>query len=180
MQQNALMYGLGGLIVIAGGVGLWMYTAGMSAPQEAAVADIQQNAQPEVQVEHTSLTSLLATSGSRQCTFESSTPNSTSSGTVYIADGRMRGDFTSSASGATVESHMIVENDTSYVWSSAMPQGVTLPLASMSAQGGASESIDPNAQIDYTCDAWNTDEHMFTLPADVTFQDLSSFMPGTF
>lgn len=173
MGQNSLIYGLGALVLVAAGAGWWMYTTGMPAQNGGAAVVTS-----EPTTERTSLTQLLGSTGSQKCTFESSTNNSSSSGAVYVAGGQLRGDFISTTNGIAVESHLIIKDDTSYVWSSALPQGIQIPLASMSVGSGVEGSVDPNAELDYSCNTWSADASVFTLPTGVEFQDLSSFMPG--
>jgi hypothetical protein len=139
-----------------------------------AVAESQQapeSNQPQ------SLKSLIAYQGTQKCTFENSTENSDSSGTVYVANGEMRGDFTSTAQGQTFDSHMIVKGNTSYVWGSSMPGGFKMSFDSMAAPGGSSNSgaVDPNAPVNYSCGSWDADASLFELPASVEFRDLTSF-----
>ncbi len=131
-----------------------------------------------------SLKDLMAR-GTSKCTVSNSVANSESTGTVYIGDGKMRGDFETVMTGQemTIESHMINDGEFIYTWSNAMPQGVKLPVdkANMSGQPNApqNDQIDMyNADVSYECDSWSVDEKQFELPKSVTFVDISTMMPG--
>lgn len=135
----------------------------------------------------TSLTDLLSGGKSQMCTYEYQDPQSgTVKGVVYVSEGKMRGDFTTSASGKPYSGSMI--NDTKYVytWSTGNKQGfktqVTADVKKLIAEGSGSassnqqQSIDTNAKYDYKCSNWSTDNSKFTPPGDVKFTDYSSMM----
>ena len=169
MQNKTILYGVGALVVVALGVGAFMMMGkGASGPLSQTP-----------QTQNTTLKNLFAMGGSNKCTFTSGTQNSQSEGTVYIAGGQMRGDFTSVAAGKTVMSHMVVKENTSYMWSDAMPQGIKMSFEAMATQSDANpqSTVNPEAQAEYSCSAWSADASMFTLPSGTTFQDMSSMMP---
>ncbi|KND51451.1 MAG: hypothetical protein ABA06_04050 [Parcubacteria bacterium C7867-001] len=130
------------------------------------------------------LQSLMGLTGSMKCDVATAAGPSQSSGTVYITNGKMRGDFnsTSAATGeAVIESHMIRSGGFMYTWSSAAPQGVKFSeeaIASASSQSSGQGSVDPNAQVTYSCSLWAADEAQFTPPSTVSFIDMSAMMPG--
>jgi hypothetical protein len=168
-MQTSLLYVLGIIVVAALGAGAFFMTRGTSGMQATSTPQDMQQAQS------TSLIALLTSPNPQRCTFSSSTANATSSGTVYTANGQMRGDFTSFSQGKTIESHMIVHSGTSYVWSDALPSGYKMAFnASSSAQSMQSVMADPNAQIDYSCAPWSADPTLFTLPAAIEFRDIEA------
>ncbi|HVU80186.1 MAG TPA: hypothetical protein VHD37_02370 [Candidatus Paceibacterota bacterium] len=184
MQNPAVMWGIGAVVVVAGGLGIWLYGGAGTGTGSASLSGAVEQGQTAAESEKPqTLKSLIAYQGTQKCTFENATANSSSSGTVYVANGQMRGDFTSVAQGKTFDSHMIVKGNTSYVWGSSMPGGFKMSFDSMAAPSGSSGgSVDPNAPVNYSCGAWSADESMFELPASVQFQDLTNFtvpaMPG--
>jgi len=129
--------------------------------------------------EKSSLKNLLTRSGSHMCTFDETTANSQNSGTVYISNGRMRGDFTSVISGKTVQSHMIAMQNESYVWTDETKQGFKMML-DQSAQGQAqqNQSVDINAELNYNCTSWSEDSNKFNLPSDIKFTSMQEMMGG--
>ncbi|MEK7631045.1 MAG: hypothetical protein AAB417_03400 [Patescibacteria group bacterium] len=125
----------------------------------------------------TSLKALLAVNSPQKCTFTNKVENSDSSGTVYVMRGRMRGDFTSVAAGKIENSHMIVENDKSYVWSESMAQGMMMNFADFDKPENKQQgTTDVNKEVDYSCSAWSPDEGVFQRPANVEFVDLKAMM----
>ena len=177
-------------LVVVGGV-VWYSMSGQSsmpaANTSAAPTDpAATSASAEPTSGKMSLKDLMSLGRDQKCTFTEKTANSDSSGTVYVGGGKMRGDFTSIASGMTIQSHMIAMGQKGYLWTSAMPkQGFTFTLPDPSAPSAApanSSAPDYNQQLDYSCSAWTVDASMFALPAGITFSDMSALMhvtPGT-
>lgn len=130
-----------------------------------------------------SLRSLLGLGQNTMCTFSSTTGDTTSSGTVYIAsDGDMSGQFEiKTGTKTTFTSNMIVKDDISYLWSGN--QGAKMNVAELKgdakaqAQGG-SEYVDLDAEMNYDCSAWVRDESKFTVPSTVNFIDLDVLLKG--
>lgn len=116
--------------------------------------------------------------GNARCTVSSETNGVTSGGTVYVADNRVRGDFTSTLpQTGPVESHMIVRDGFIYTWSSMAPQGMKMAVNNESEAGVSSDPQQPSpyeAQYSYECDAWSPDESQFTVPSTVTFMEFSA------
>ncbi len=171
MQHKALVYVVGLVAVAILGAGAWLiFSKGTfpgSLPTQA----------PETQ--NTTLKNLMAMSGSHQCTFLTATAQTSSSGTVYIANGQLRGDFSSFVAGQTTKSHMIVKDATSYVWTDASTEGFKLAFEAVATQSDATPqaTVDPNAQVEYACSTWTPDEGLFVLPTTVTFRDMSDLIP---
>jgi len=125
----------------------------------------------------TSLKALLAVSSPQKCTFTEKVENSESSGTVYAMHGRMRGDFTSLAAGKTINSHMIVDSDTSYVWSESAPQGMMMKFSDFDKPENKQQgATDVNKEVNYSCNAWSPDESVFVRPGDIKFMDMQGMM----
>lgn len=123
---------------------------------------------------------LIARGGDHVCTFDQTVENSRSTGTVYISNGKMRGDFKSdvSASGTnmSVESHMISDGEFMYTWSSMMPTGFKMAVVQNTTADGTTptsqQMFDANMKLSYDCDPWTTDVSKFTLPSAVTFTEI--------
>ena len=171
-MNKTIMYVVGGIVVVGGiAVFLMNKTAGPVAPGGDANTPA-----PGAQM---SMRELLGFGGAQRCTFTNKVENSESSGVVYVSGGKMRGDFTSLAAGQAIQSHMIVDGETSYVWSDAAPQGMKISFADMNAQGGTNsgQSVDVNEKVGYSCGAWAVDANVFALPTGVTFSDLGAILP---
>jgi FecR protein len=116
---------------------------------------------------------------SEKCTFNFTYAQGSSEGTVYLADGKMRGDFkvNVTAAGVTnmaIESHMVRENDYTYVWTSASPVGFKMQTTGdLPGSIGNSGSFDYNQLLDYNCTGWSGGDATFALPAGVNFTALN-------
>lgn len=117
-----------------------------------------------------SLKDLLTKGVAQSCTFS----NEGSNGTVYVAGGKMRGDFDAVTEGKTVKSHMIVDGNTSYIWMDGEKTGFKMSFDPATQSEGSAESTTPGsfdagADMNYKCGAWINDGSLFKLPADVSF-----------
>ena len=171
-MNKTILYAVGGIVVV--GAGAYFL---MNKPAGPATPGGDTNTPtPGASM---SMKELLGLGGAQRCTFTNTVENSESSGVVYVAGGKMRGDFTSLAAGQTVQSHMIVDGETSYVWSDAMPQGMKMSFANMESQAGTNsdKSVDVNKEVNYSCGAWTVDAGVFALPAGVEFSDLGALLP---
>lgn len=122
------------------------------------------------------LKSLLTSGVAQTCTFTNQ-KQATTNGTIFVAGGKMRGDFTSTNQGQTVSGHIILNAGYSYVWTDMTKQGMKIALTEQQASGSAnSQSMDVNQTVSYSCKPWAPDASKFTLPADITFTTFT--MPG--
>ncbi len=166
-----------GAVIVVGGI--IMFTAGRQSgsPGTASVSGVMQDKNQAP----TSLKALFALGTSQKCTFSNSTDVAQSSGEVYVTSGKMRGDFSSVAAGQTVQSHMIVDKDTSYVWTNATNQGFKMSFENMTmpkSETTAKQTVDLNQSLDYSCNAWSPDESLFNLPAGISFNSMTDMMKG--
>lgn len=122
-----------------------------------------------------SLKALIAQGVSQSCTYNSDK----SQGTIYMSGGKVRADINTTVGSVSEKAHMLMMNNTSYVWMDGKstgfkmaydPNATPVPGASPSTtQGG----IDPNQSMNYNCGAWVTDASVFTVPAGVNFTTFS-------
>lgn len=153
-----------------------MNHGGAGSPESNTVAGTQTSAAPM------SLKDLFTAGVSQTCTFSNN--DGASSGKIYLTAGHMRGDFTSTSNGETVTSHMITDGTTSYVWTDNPLQGFKMSFASMTSASSSSGSAtashpgspDVNQPTNFSCTPGSVDQSEFTLPTNVTFQDLSAMM----
>ena len=97
--------------VVVGVIGIVVVVAGlfMFAPKSDKVVNDNTLPPPATGSKPmVSMKELIASNISQKCTFTSSTETSQSHGDVYVANGKMRGDFESTikASGKVMKSHM--------------------------------------------------------------------------
>jgi len=120
---------------------------------------------------------LLALGQSVQCTFSHNDgKGNISAGTVYMTSGgtQIRGDFTVTSPVAG-EVHMIRTSGYTYLWGPMMPQGIKTKVTNETElTQGDNGGIDEDTE--FACQAWGVDNSKFTLPAGVTFMDMSASM----
>lgn len=121
--------------------------------------------------------SFIKNGGSYQCTVHQYMSDIDNSGTVYVSDGKMRGEFSTIAEGRTVNSSIIVRDGFTYMWNNFMSQGfkVAVPETFAGASFESSGTYMWNAEQigEYDCQPWTTDETKFSLPGNITFQALT-------
>src|SRR3989344_7392340 len=169
MNKTAL-FALVGIIVIAGGAYLIIGRGGAPTSQEANVTS---------RSEQKSISELIASGVPQKCAFESTDETSANSGTVYVGNGAMRGDFTSPVDDKIVMSHMIIRDNKSYIWMDDTTTGFMTALNAPAPQTQTQpNSVDADQKLNYSCESWSVDASLFNLPTTVTFSDLSA-LTGT-
>ncbi len=175
-MSKHLIIGLAAAVVVAGG-GYYFYTAGSS---DSMMSESEPTSLSG------SMKDLLARTNS-QCTVSNKTENSESTGTVYVGNGKMRGDFktvTSQPVAMTIESHMISDGTTVYTWSDQAPQGFKMAVnesGNAETQPSAPEQDQVgmyNAKVAYDCSTWKVEEEKFTVPSTIQFMDVAALTKG--
>lgn len=116
-----------------------------------------------------SLKSLMTSALPQTCTFSTQKQASTN-GTIYVSGGKLRGDFTSTNQGQTINGHMLVDSGFSYIWTDLNKQGMKVAITEAQVNTAAnSQAMDLNQDVSYSCKPWVADESKFTLPTDITF-----------
>ncbi|MDP2632966.1 MAG: hypothetical protein Q8P25_04580 [Candidatus Curtissbacteria bacterium] len=124
------------------------------------------------------LKNLLSGGKSQQCTYSNTQDSASVEGTIYIADGKMRGDYKTTSNGTTTSGHMIVDSAFSYIWTDDN-QGFKYPIPaeqpsasgpSGNAQINQENAPDLNQSFNYSCKGWNAENSVFTPPSSVNFQ----------
>lgn len=125
---------------------------------------------------------LLGQNKNVTCTFSStdSSGNQTS-GTVYVAGERMRGDFTYQASGeAEQKSNVLRDSEYQYFWQEGSSTGFKSKIAEPEASEGKDnentqgQTVDQDAEYDFKCSDWSVDESKFNPPGEIEFTDYSA------
>lgn len=169
-MSKAVLYGVVG-IVIVGAIAAWAMTSGRapSGRSENNSASSPNSAM--------TMRELMASNVSQKCDF--SEPQSNTSGTVYIANGKVRGDFTSQVNGKPMMGHMIADSSSSHVWMDGMAQGFkTTFTAQATSSSNSQQGLDPDRKTDYKCTAWTADAALFVVPTNIKFMDPGAMMGG--
>lgn len=163
-MQNAIWYIVGLIAVVVVGAGAYtMMNRGAPAGVPAATSTPQTT--------EMSLREFSMSQTPQKCTF---TSMQGSQGTVYVANARMRGDFSAQVNGSAVMGHMVVKDNTSYVWMDGMSAGFKNSFDAVAEPGSATDQgIRPDERVSYSCEPWTPDEAMFALPTAVTFSAIS-------
>lgn len=125
---------------------------------------------------------LATRGGNYKCDVQSSGTTANTMGSVYVSGTNLRGDFTSLTSGKTVESHMIKNGDTMYVWGAGMSQGIMMKATEMeSNSSGATQGsgVSGTQSYNWNCAATGVDASTFVKPSDIEFMDVAAMMQGS-
>lgn len=129
------------------------------------------------------LKSLLSAGKSQKCTYSNKVDSATVEGTIYIANGKIRGDFTTTSEQTKMSGHMITDKEFSYTWNDLSNQGIKMTI-NQEQQAPSDSSTEPNNQTSdinqtytYTCQGWKEDAAMFIPPANITFSTFT--LPNT-
>lgn len=182
MNKKLLIGLIIALLLIVGGVlGFRMFGGKTVSTNDRAVVD--SNTETGTEEAPASLKDLLQKGVAQKCSFSQSGDYS-SQGNIYVSGGKVRGDFDSLVQGKTTKAHMIVENNTSYLWTDDAPSGFKTSFdingavedldTDTSQPDDVSNSFDANADLNYNCTPWVVDDSVFTLPSGVTFADMNA------
>ncbi|MDO8497428.1 MAG: hypothetical protein Q7S61_02680 [bacterium] len=167
------------VIVILLGAGGFFFMSKDSTNTKSPTDEVSQEGMTEKTGGPKSIKDLFSLGTAQQCTFKDTAENG---GTVYVSGGKMRGDFTTVSGNKTIQSHMIRDDKTSYVWMEGETMGYKMSVESTnqtSPQGGTTNtqgSIDLDKKADYSCKPWVVSESMFQMPSNVQFTDLNAMM----
>jgi hypothetical protein len=133
-----------------------------------------------------SMADLLAANKNLKCQFDVQVADSALSSTTYVADNKVRSDFSTTLEGQEpLTSHMINDGEVLYTWTDQAPgQGVMININELPEidDETAKEEFSSNgfnnyqAKYDYKCVAWDVDENMFKSPEGFNFMDFGDLM----
>jgi len=176
MKPSFIISIIAGLLIVGGGIYFISRNPSDSVPTNQTEVESSQttvNTQNPQAATQSSMKELVARGESLECSFAHDVGYSRSSGVVYIADGKLRGNFSitvASANAQTFEAYMIADGDNSLVWSSLIKQGFKIPISKTEpAQGANQGGVDYNQKLDYSCKPWSRDLSVFVPPAGITF-----------
>lgn len=175
MNTNTAVGVVVGVVVVLGGGYYLMNQPGAGADSARTGPQAEVTEQAEAGRVRGSFASLAGRTGSWKCTVDTSALEAVSSGVVYVADGKVRGDFTTTVQGyGNVESHMLADGTSVYTWSSMMPQGFKTPMTAQGSGGAApsGQGMDANMEYSYDCQPWSADTALFVVPANITFRTI--------
>src|SRR3972149_11176461 len=103
-KQTLLIAGAIVAVIIIGAAGFFLLKKPAQTPQESTAV---QQTQPEESQAKGSIKNLLAAGKNQTCTIKYPAGEQIGEGTVYVSGKNLRGDFTMTSEGKTIDSHMI-------------------------------------------------------------------------
>lgn len=134
-----------------------------------------------------SVMDLMAGGKTQMCQVSYAGENSQSQGTVYVADGKFRGDFVITTDGRSIGSHMYTDGKYTYTWLDGQTTGYKVAINAAQQQTTPSQTapnqtaqqgLNPSTKYNYDCSNWSVDQSKFALPDSVSFTDTSTMMQG--
>ena len=181
-QKNLIVVAAVVILFILGAGGIFLFSKNSSPVSQTQNQQQTQEKASNPKNPVNTLVNLLTSGQSVMCTFEySGESKNTSSGTVYIANGNMKGEFdVTDKDGKKSHMQMIRNGDSNYIWGDEVDGGIKMTLATKDLESDTSTNqyFDfNNNNVNYDCSAWSADNSVFTPPTDIKFTDLSSMMP---
>lgn len=162
---------------------------GMVGCKKKTSSQGQPTSQAEQETEETisgSINDLIKQGKSVQCSFKGEDEKVEFSGIIYVTEKKARQDTESEVDGKKMQTHMIIDDLTAYIWTSEEPdRGVkmTIDLSDEEIKefGGDVKEAQANYEefkkkFDFKCKKWKVDLSFFEPPSDVTFTDLTEMM----
>lgn len=130
--------------------------------------------------EMASINELLARGENIRCTYDyRDDAGNSNQGTAYLAGNKMFGDFSvSQVDGTTLQSNVLRLDTMQYVWDKNTKEGYKIDTSALETQqsentsdNNQNEAVDQDKKFEFNCIAWDVDESLFEVPADVNFID---------
>ena len=173
------------LIVVIGGWYLWSQNNGSTAGAAAVTATTTEStagtdvgAVAPVGTGTGPLQNVFSRGGNYTCTFSTVSTaagsGSNSSGTIYVAGGKTRGEFSATSNTGTMTLvHIIRTSTENYTWIEGQPTGIETAITPTTATrinpAGAGFSDDALASVSWDCHPWVPDPKQFVPPTLITF-----------
>ena len=167
-----------GILVTIGIAGFLTVNKNTSKTTSPTSADSNESDLNTAEPQNTSLRNLMNMADNQHCTY--SDVESDSQGEVYVADGKMRGNFTSTSEVDTQISHMFLDGQDIYVWFDGAEDGFKSSMADIEKVGAnisteKNKTVDINKTVDFNCDPWVFDNSVFQIPA-IKFEDFGAMI----
>jgi hypothetical protein len=178
MTTKSIIIVLVAVIVIGGGVLILK----KSAPSSEVSNSTQSNSEATTSASGKKMAfdAFLKQGGSYTCTIAQHVGGMTNTGTLYINNKNIRGDFSAAVAGKNITSSFVQKDGFMYVWNSMTP-GTGFKMAIVAEQNTSrapgtvsleSSGFDASNVGDYDCKAWTPVAAQFALPSSVTFTEV--------
>lgn len=168
--------GAGIAILIIAIVVYAMFVRGGENNEPLVKEQTQERTEAEVktEAEKKSLKDLAMSGKPQKCEFKQAVENSESSGTYFISNGKVRGDYSISSRGQNITGHMLMDGSSVYSWTDSQKQGFRMEVTGETdINTNQNQSVNINQQLNYNCEDWRVDESVFALPKDITFKSIA-------
>lgn len=172
------------VVLIGGGVAAYMLTREKASDESgASIRSSLSESDNDGLVDEAvgSIRSLFNAGKSQVCTYS----NGEESGTLYITDGNLRADMTST-NPEHPASGMIMTKEKQYFWDATTKEGYitqfspdqneTTDTTNGETEYQSEDTQDIDHEYNYSCQKWNVDGSLFTPPADIQFTDMAALM----
>jgi hypothetical protein len=109
----------------------------------------------------------LASGKSEICTFTVNTSDGPSNGTVYAANGKIRGEFTVPTTQGTLQQYMLIDSYMAYMWTNSSNSGVKFAVQDKTPGQYVNNAI-------FKCSDWVPNSSIFEIPSNITFTNIIS------
>ena len=124
----------------------------------------------KIQTSESTIKNLLTDGKTLKCTYSFITSNSSATGQVYVANGKLREDFQSSSTAGAFLGHLILDSQQAYLWTNQqVGQGIKFSISAKSMPQ-VNYMPDINKAMHFECFPWNIDNSLFEIPANINFQ----------
>ena len=125
----------------------------------------------------TSLGGIFDEKGNYQCDYKSLGSSEQTSNTVYVSNGKMRGEFRTYQTGASTGNIVVYDGDYLYVWTEGQSTGkISQPKTLADLPGIIPEDVSSGRilgtsanNVSWNCHAWSRDASKLVRPSYVTF-----------
>ncbi|HYM65324.1 MAG TPA: hypothetical protein VES68_02475 [Candidatus Sulfotelmatobacter sp.] len=171
-NKNTVLAVVAALILLLLGAGAFF----LSQKKTPTPSNNQEMAKPTTTTNSAqqTLKDLLSSKNPVKCTYSTDVSGAKISGVVYVANGKVRGDFTTTSGKTEITGHMATDAKYMYSWTEGSKQGYKFSLDSMTnpkptTTTNQNKAPDLNQKFNYSCSPWTLDSKMLELPTDVTF-----------
>jgi len=173
-----------GIVVVLGillGAGGLIFLANNKSAKEGASVSTSPTPENQQNTPQGSLLDIFNLGKTQKCTFSYKSDTSSTEGTVYVTQNKLRGDFKVTSAKKTSSMYMLRNGETNYIWGDDLPTGIkmTLKLEDLAGNTQAQGYVDVNQKVDYKCTPWVIDNALFTPPSNIKFTDLSGYQIPT-
>jgi len=178
MNQKTILAAVGVLIIAI--LAIWYFTSTQkpaSTAEQTATTTTSDTSKTGTAAGSNTFHSIFTQSGNHECTYAQLSGSSQANSVVYIADGKMRGEFRTTSGGNPEANLMVYTGGYLYSWKEGASAGKKTSIKSIAdlpsaipqdLTGGAIFGISTD-NVSWDCHNWNKDATLLTVPTYVTF-----------